>query len=398
MWCGFFIRHSKKQEVLVHVAHSMVNPATANFFIKTDLRDSLSGVYQPPQIVHDGENMQCSLGTLKAHERVPLEQHDQDQVVCMISGAIKVLDHAGVQHKVHEGCVAFIPGGAAHSLVHIGRKTSHMWTVYSGRAHEGASYQWPTQDEPVKHAHQPAIKVYDPIQVGFRSKHTFQIDVQCTPQTSFGIAVIPHQRDIRDVLAQNDVYWNREGYYFVFSGSGTLEVFESGQSVKEDIGMGDMIYCNPLDPKDSYTFSPLEEGESKAIYMFYVTSNRRTAHQRPPLACNKQHVPYAELAQTSMHDEGEFTTVHPPVPPPLPVIFSTAQAPPVAVFNSARQPFLDEIRTGRSLRPLDPNKPRHQNTITIEQTLADAVKTAMVQRREFLEEQTAAEDEDGFED
>lgn len=376
----------------------MVNPATANFFIKTDLKDSLSGVYQPPQIVHDGANMQCSLGTLRAHERVPLEQHDQDQVICMASGSIKVLDHAGVQHKVHEGCVAFIPGGAAHSLVHMGRKPSQMWTVYSGRAHDGASYEWPASDEPVKHAHQPAIKVYDPIQVSFRSKHTFQIDVHCTPQTSFGIAVIPHQRDIRDVLAQNDVYWNREGYYFVFSGSGTLEVFESSESVKESISMGDMVYCHPLEPKDSYTFSPLEDDESKALYMFYVTSNKHATHQRPPLACNKQHVPYAELAQTSMYDAGEFTTVHPPVPPPLPTIFSVKETPPVAVFNSARQPFLDEIRAGRTLRPLDTNKPRHQNTISIEQTLAAAVKTAMEQRRGFLEEPTDAANGDEFEE
>jgi quercetin dioxygenase-like cupin family protein len=381
-------------------------PLQDDLLLLSNTADIMGQRVAPARILHNGRNMQASLSTLDRGEVIRFERHKQDQVVLVLRGSLVVLDDAEVQHPLYEGQVAFIPGSARHRVQHSGSMRTTLLTIYSPKAHSGATYNWPKHDTPPL---DPArrytpIQTFDPYQLAYQARAAFSMDVMHTESTSVGVAVLLNDAEYHDELRKHLIPWNREAYYYVFSGDGLFSAEDNPTPL--ELHPADLLYCAGKHDRESpFTYHlqavPSSEPDAppaggvrhtatSALYCVCISSGLRDAEYYPPrMAHDKRRPPRlpvpAEIPETL----------------PAPEVYSVAEVEPPAAPPVPPRPYtlLEQIQSRPSLRSASARSlktPAAKTTDTLLSHLSRSIDARRQRMRVDVEDEQ--EEESGGED
>lgn len=355
-------------------------PGKEDYVIYRNPKQVFEGPIQPARILHNGTHIQCSISTLESGQTINRESHPQDQAILVINGSLAVQDASGV-HEVHEGQMAIIPGNLQHKVAHRGAGTVKSITFYSPKAHDGETYDWPEEDEPMKPMalkEDQRVYVFDPIRALLSHKEAFQTDVVCTSHMSIGIATILNSNAYSNSDAFHATMWNREGFYFVLSGAGMLRVGDA----KQPVSTNDLVYCAGLESEEpDYRFKASKSGasnvHSNALYLVYCTNTSHKSQLRPPLAC------WRADSVESVEPADQSTIIHADtIPSPVMVeVYAEEKPIPRDISSSRHNNLLEQIRQGKVLRRVEETAVEKNTNI-----LEDQIRNAINARRQLIED------------
>lgn len=108
------------------------------------------------KVLYTADKSQVVVMSLGPGEEIGLEVHDGDQILCIVEGA-GVAVVGGVEHKISEDSLVFVPAGVNHNVINGKKEAMKLFTVYAPPQHRAGTVHR-TKSEAEASEHQEAWK------------------------------------------------------------------------------------------------------------------------------------------------------------------------------------------------------------------------------------------------